>query len=483
MSEYVWREVNCSRSVSGTSFPNGVQDFNFGVGAPTGFIPSKSYFKIDCEIKENGAAPDYTSMTALADMAPNSLYNNVSFQAGGRDISSIVSHVPQAGAVRNRLRRSGAWQKSTGKVAYGMEAEFQKRVEQVSTKGADVADYEVVRLGSAGNETTGTIAISAGGVVSGVNVQLLTAGLKIGDYLSVNGINYRITTAPNTDADGDTGARVPIPPAAVVASLVCHGLKKPDVGANRNNVSLMWQPPLGIFDYNDILGSGDYRVTLNPNADYQTACIESKSGRAVSLSITNVRLYVCTVKASIPSGLSELSLMEQQLYSKSITSGQTLDFTVPSSTNSIAVFVQQNTAGSNTLYPPTKFSVADDAERSLTQLQLTYNNVTKPSTNWSSAFSPTINQLQQRYFETQMESGMLHSEGGSESFEDWLARGCLYLFDFSKDENSRTTQLQLQATFSGNVSSANLFICAFYESKVEIATENGMVQNVRRLAV
>ena len=37
----------------------------------------------------------------------------------------------------------------------------------------------------------------------------------------------------------------------------------------RNKVYALWQPPIGIFDSDEPMGAGDYRIQLNPNASYR----------------------------------------------------------------------------------------------------------------------------------------------------------------------------------------------------------------------
>jgi hypothetical protein len=138
-TELVWREISAQKAVNSTNFAQGVIDFNFGVGAPTAWIPSKSYFKIDMKLNATNAVfgtkeftgPDSLDMTAFADHAPAALFNNIYFRAGGQDVSSLVNYVPQAAVARTRLRKSGAWQKSIGRTAYMCEANFQNRVDDI----------------------------------------------------------------------------------------------------------------------------------------------------------------------------------------------------------------------------------------------------------------------------------------------------------------------------------------------------------------
>ena len=90
--------------------------------------------------------------------------------------------------------------------------------------------------------------------------------------------------------------------------------------------------------------------------------------------------------------------------------------------------------------------------------------------------------MKQRYNDTQLYSGKFWSEGGTESFADWLKRGPLYHYSFIRDENDRSTHVQLNMQFGGLEAGANIFICAHYSRAVEITTENGFVVSVVSLA-
>ena len=115
------------------------------------------------------------------------------------------------------------------------------------------------------------------------------------------------------------------------------------------------------MDHNEALGAGDWRFQLNPNSNYKVAAVESTqgtynasivAGTAFDFAILDVKLYIATVKASIPQGISTMYLMESLVQSKPATANtQQYEFTVPSSTRALTVFVQSGKAGSNPLIP------------------------------------------------------------------------------------------------------------------------------------
>ena len=73
-------------------------------------------------------------------------------------------------------------------------------------------------------------------------------------------------------------------------------------------------------------------------------------------------------------------------------------WTVPSTTRRLYMFLQDTSAGSNPIIPPSVFRVygstavaanvplSTDEEQNLTTIQVTYANITKPQTRWESSF-------------------------------------------------------------------------------------------------
>ena len=615
-SELCYRECSAQKSVGGTDFQQGVMDFNFSTGAPTGWIPSRSYFRIEMTLKGAGSAqPTISQQLAFADSACGCLFDNIYFKGAGQDISTAVNYIAQSAALKNRLQKTGAWLASVGKSAYLLNSDFQERVAQVSSDDLlDVSSQqEYAAVG--GDDGQGTVVISMpAGTVVGVGTKLLL--LSVGDLLVVGGQKFRVITAATTDVgntmvvsptttgtssasmqinrfeqgfdEGDSGAndrnravyvdatgiitfdrnggavipnvaaiypvgsyfaysflqgvvlatnqqkfkplRVlasnattitttplalganiagdgrdswllikadPAAPTIVGAAGQVYGLNmKRSDGGQRNSVFALWQPPIGIFDHDGVLGAGDWRISLNPNSRYKTAAIQTK-GRGTEaaalpsgvgtfdLEILNVKFYIATVKASIPQGISSLYLMESQIQSKPISGPDNqYEFTVPSSTRALTIFVQSNKAGSNPLFPPSMFKLQDEEDLKLKSLQITFANTTKPSTRWESSFGAGINKLQQRYNDSLQESGLLMSSGGAETFKDYLSRGPYYHYSFTRDSEDKSTQVQVQLGFDGvSPANANIFLVSWYSRGIEITTHNGQIQEVRSLSV
>jgi len=495
-----WLQISCQRDVSKTNFERGVQDFNFSVGGRYGFVPSKSYFRVELKLqsKDDGGSlfpPTRKDNLALADNVVSNLYNNCYFKAGGADVSSIVNYSAHAHQVKTRLSKSKAWLDSMGKSAYFHDPDFQSRVNTTSSDGEQGG--EVKRYQKLGSDPSLTVTIQNTGLVDTTLTQLTKPEyeIKVGDVLDMGGIPYYVTTAPSADSGAGVMAVKPIPTVAVVGSSVdTQVIKTYTPKTDRaNSLYVQWQPPIGIFDTVGVLGSGTYRIQLNPNANYKKACVEALTDLSLSaqdnsydIEVADVQLFVCIEKANIPStGVEKLYLTEMQVQSKTLASTGTnlLDFTVPPSTKAITVFMQSSKAGSDNVIPLTKFRTKDDNDLNMQAIQITYANVSKPSTNFTSEYIGQKNFLTQRYLDSQISSGLANSVGGPESFRDWVKRGPIYHFDFERDAEDRSTHVQLNLQTLNVEEGTNVFIVSHYSKVCEISTTNGMISNVVSLAI
>lgn len=247
----------------------------------------------------------------------------------------------------------------------------------------------------------------------------------------------------------------------------------------------IYQPPIGIMEHTKGMGAGNYRFQFNPATNYRNACREGNAANTSVFEVLTMELYVCEEKMDIsPSGTDTLHLLEHHVQSKKFANQ--LDFTVPPSTKSVSVFIQSGTAGLNPLIPPSRFVTDNGADRTITHLQMTYANTTKPPTNWG---NPTfvenrVNTLQQRYFDTQIESGQAFSSGGAESLSDWILNGAVYHYSFNRDSSDRSSQLQLQLNYSGTIlANDNVFLVSHFTRSIEIETEAGYISNVTSINI
>jgi hypothetical protein len=262
---------------------------------------------------------------------------------------------------------------------------------------------------------------------------------------------------------------------------------------DENVVYVLFQPPIGIMEHSKPMASGDYRFQFNPNSSYKKACVESVvaaqiPGTDYEFAVESMELYICTEMMDVsPSGTDSLNLMEHQVQSKTLGAAgdKNFDFTIPPSTKAISVFVQSGDAGKNTLVPSSNFRCKANEEKTLSSIQLTYANITKPPTRWSSEYNIAtgVKKLQQRYLDTQIESSQAFSSGGCQTIQQWLDDGVLLHYSWIRDANDRSTQLQLQVDYSSAEADSNIFVIAHYTRSVDIEVTNGYVSQVTSVTI
>jgi len=414
-----FRQCTAKRSIAGDAFPRGVMDFDFSIGGKTTFIPSKSYFRIGVRLTQTDGI---TAPVTTDDF-------------------TFANFCP--GNLFDNCYFLAGGQNVSNIVNYAPQAH--------------ACGYRLKKSGA----WLSTIGKDAYGIQS-------------------NWAARQQKSASNGDLGTDPGHNLPIDQV------------------DQSIVYFMYQPPIGIMEHNKPLGSGDYRFQFNPNSNYKTACIESNAAPLASpadfnFEVQSMELYICTEKLDVsPTGTDLLHLMEHQVQSKPITSAgeNNFDFTVPPSTKALSIFVQSGKSGSNTLCPPSNFKCLDNAgdnkvdhQNGLRSIQLTYANVTKPPTRWTSEFGANTQKLQQRYLDTQIESSQAFSSGGCETIAQWLESGLLLHYNWNRDASDRSTQLQIQADFSSMEANANLFVIAHYSRSVELQISNGFISSVNSLSI
>lgn len=528
---YNLMEVTCQKAVSGSNFGQGTQDFIFTLGAPNCFFPSKSYFKVDMQVTGSGnkpLIPQVSDGIALADNVVGNLYSNAYMKFEGQDVSSITSFLSQTSALKKRLFKSQGWLKTIGQGACddlasqlsrcyllsgGVPGDNNNGETSISLKGCSNSDYATATIISIDN---------AGLVTGGASSDWLGAGnaanaILPGDVLYI--LNNKFTVAEVNSANTLHVAQVPT--AAFIADLAAATpttkfyfiRQSRDTNTSKNIISVLWVPPLGIFDYREALGSGSYKISLTPDANYLNNAVETKNtsynntsgvvANSFNFSIIDVKFYAYQAKtASIPEGPQTLDLLETLTMSKPLIAGaNNFQFSVPPSTTYITVFAQDNRTGSSPLYPPSMFKCSSlnnplvSGDMTLTNIQLVYSSITKPSTNWSSAWntdgvdvenkanpalvpSSQTNQMVQRFYDSFLEfQNSANSGFGTETFNEWAQRGPFHMYVFARDQSDRSTEVQLNVTYR-DITNSNIFLCAWYHNTVQYTVNNGMITSL-----
>ena len=534
--EMNWREITCQRTVgdgaigaanlNNNNFANGIQDFLFSVsGSTNAFIPALSYFCIDLELQKltAGAAPRPPVLAddiTLSNCVGDALYNNTFFRMGGQDVSTAQSFIPQQGALKRRIDQSGAWLYNVGRNASWIDSDFTRRQNVIAANGIyhqdGLLDAQAITPIAINVATTFALAVDAavGGYTTTGTITVsvaLAADVRIGDYVTlpdqqaaagppvlpvVAASAYQLVIL--TIAGDRLTATVGFPAGVIykpTAALVGGGVyRKADPESGRYKQKVIWQPPIGIFNSYQPINSSELKFSLNPNANYKSAAVQTSktsqvAGTDYSLHILNVRFYACQVKLAMPMNtIVDMPINEIQVQNKPINNGKNsnLDFIVPPSTYGIAIFFQSNAAGTNTLLPPTTFSSAKAYITAsvppgpyniadLNSLQVTYGGVSKTSTLYTSDYNDTTNFAIQRWVESLAYASNWNNPGGAENFNDWI-RSPVYFYDFSRDRTDSSSYVNVQVNFNVDQEPAtNMFVAAFYTRLVRAEYANGQL--------
>ena len=483
VSKLAYRQITADRGITGPDFPNGEIIYRFTISGNSWWIPSKSFLSMRSSLYSTG-----TTQPALGgDQAPAPgfmacMFSQTEMRLDDRPLSRVNAFLPQVDALKTRLTKSKAWRDSVGKSTNFWEPDFDKR--QASIVSNIVIDEEEKveqKVALTGN----TIAIAAAGTLTGVGT-LLNTELDVGDILVVNGVRYQVTTAA-TDATGTTSVVAPtvvdIPATADFYKIVP---RRPTSGAQqRNQVETTWQPPLGVFDISTPLPPGNYSLHLTPNtSNYKNAVFESVTNALTTqdVSVLNMYFNACVVEAdNIPDDFTyflDLSEITVQPKALATTNGeQVLDFSVPPTTYAISVATQQKAAGSSTLYPPTKFTLQNNEEQTLTQQRVTYAGQVQPSPDLQVTYTGAADHMTKLYVNNLMAANGYDSDV-LESKKEWLEMGILTHYTFLKPAGDASTRVDLALTLN-NPTSGNAMVFSHHSQVAEITYQNGRVVSVR----
>ena len=499
-SSATWTEISCTRAINGDLFSQGSQDYSWSIGYPNTWIPSKSYFRITAQLNRTNTvdAPLISDVLAFSDNMAGNLYSTVSMSMGGVQVSKTTSFAQQASAIKMRSGSTYQFLKSIGEDCNLLQASLTKRIQYVSSDkaiGSKVNDSDNQIYNAPTYITQITPATAANGNVitfagAGVNTDTF---INVGDEIVVLGQSYIVQTIPTATTITTTSPIVSgIPDNTTDFYFVRRNITRNSQG--HNQVYALYTPPIGFWDIAENIGQGDYKISLNPNSYYKKAIVQSlyKLDPAVdyNVSIQDVKLYIYTETMSIPDTVKTLDMYECNIQNKNYASN--LQFTIPSSTQKISVFMQHPEANFNTIYPPGRFTCVDDSDLKIKSIQLNYAGYTKTSTLYESAFTSVgavgltsyANQLQQRFIESyeSFNLGSLVNNNSCESYNDWLERGCVFHFDFTRDETDRDTELQLNlqnTSDSVELSNQKVFIVAWYRTTCQYQSSGGVIKAVK----
>ena len=247
----------------------------------------------------------------------------------------------------------------------------------------------------------------------------------------------------------------------------------------------MWQPPLGFFDVEHAIPpGGQWTIEFNPaNAhDCRKNAVESLFGDHGVVSNPSVAgqfefevneffLYVYTVESDrFDQGDWFLDLQHTRCQLQNMPTNATSltqkTFDVHGKTSRLTLAFQDQTEGRDTRFSSSKFKIRPSSEPSdatyegqdlmLERFFIQYGNEQKPSPDFDGSYSgvqsdthvDTSNYLVHRYVDSLMQANLFHTDGGAESFNDWIRRGPYYHFRWPKDAMETSTRVAVNFKFA-----------------------------------
>ena len=353
--------------------------------------------------------------------------------------------------------------------------------------------------------------VAATGKITGVGTAF--SADDVGSTFVYAGQRYTIwrrTSATDVDINPRPAADLAADAANVNWYLIRRNVARSSQAKNR--IFMIYKPPLGIFDSEDaVLGAGQYTFTLNPDARFQECAVETINDAPIvggasptyTLNIKNVTFYAATCRMVVPDAIQTLHLSEYSVQMRVMnSSNMNFSFSIPSSTNVVHVWLQDESAGTSARCPPSNFKVLNGSDLPLETIQLTYDGQVQPTVRWLSGFannSPAGRNsalLQQLYNSSLIARRSENAQGGAESFNEWLDRGAVYSFYWARSGDSRSTDLQVTIGYNGAGlpspgaglpagfdTRSKLFVACEYDRCVEVTTAGGLITAVRSLNV
>jgi hypothetical protein len=425
-----YREVSCQKAVEGTSFPSGQQTFRFNVSGTTWWCPSKTYMTFRCSFTDEDGA----ILAPGVDIAPqmgviSNLYNSIELRMGGKVVQRITQFMPQIDALLHRTTKSRPWLESIG-------------------QASNFWDVSYTRRGDAVKED------------------------------------------PTTPEDGNPFRE------------------------NAPNQELIWRPCLPLFHtFDGCLPAGDYEIVLNPKStsDYKQQVFESGTLKAVpgvncNFDIQRVQLKVATYEGpSVENKQYALSLDHIECQSNKVLSAGLSQqyFAVSSATKALCVAYQDNrltdatsSASKYTISQANPYDPGNEvsADRRLlanrlSRLYIQYDGIKRPEVDATPECDDLGNptrrlQVQERYYQSLAETGMLFDPAGAETLNEWQRRGPYYYFNWNRATASGATRVQVNQEFNGGnttVDNANVLLFSLSETSAVITVRNGEITSVEQI--
>ena len=496
------------------NFPSSTISYDFTLAANQHWIPSRSFIVIRDNVYRRktvnpnintAVQPIYAGDVAPAYNCQDNLFDGAEVTIGGFSMGNKTKLCPQISACEKRLLKSASWTEGVGASVETCKPEFLERKADVSADGVfpgqsqDSAEF--INITGTGTYTTAT------GLVVGVGTDFLNE-LQVGDLVRVGdgvapanahvGQVTFITDATNMNLSGGSNANI----GAGAALAVAH-FGRPTARAFHNE--RLYQPPLGIWKSGKALPGARYELHLRPKPDlvYKQSALQSEvaalglttgainEGGAITApvdaeyNVNDIYLILAVVDnfERPPDKMKyTLDLEETDVLPRQIAGGAGIqeNFTVSKSSFALSVALQNSDAGRNTLFPPSRFTAANDEQQTLTSLRIDYAGQSRPQPQTDTSFavgSGTDTSSWYSYGQKTIGDLSYYDTGGANSIDVWRQNGPLYHYQWRKTGDDISTNVDVAVDYGAFGANRNLLLFYHFRRVLEFTIENGQVTN------
>ena len=525
-----YRQVSATKDVTGKAFYQGVQQFRLETSGNTWFVPSKSYFRLRCQLLQaRGAGEELRPVLSNSEMAPAmglaaNLFKSAEVQLNGQTLERITERLPQIDALKTRMQNTGSWCDQVGSTTNFWSPDFAARREQVSVDGylpkspgnepaygpwltQPQAHFDVQhRLQYAA--ATKLVTFDANGQ-GAIDVQHGVMSLRPGDrlrhgdtvlqVLQIIDATHALVECEGSGVNGNQDVNQPgagddAPPVGVNGWLIQKlSSATNNVARGQDSFELIWRPPLGFFDIEHAIPpGGSWVIEFNPAnvTEAQKNVVESlgndlpcvldpdgaapNPNRSFHFAVQEFFFFTYTLESNrFDQGKWLLDLRHTRCQHQTMPAHANnliqKSFDVPGKTTALTLAFQDQGPSSDTRYSQSKFKIRpappdDQGNQSTEEGQdlllerffLQYGEEQKPVPDFDGAYTQvqanshehSKDHLKQRYVDSLMQADLYHTDGGAESYDDWLRRGPYYHFRWPKDAMNQGTRVVVNFKFS-----------------------------------
>lgn len=509
IAKYKYVRKSAEQQVTSDNFGDSNIDFRFSIKGNSWVSLKRSQFRLRGTLtKGNAAALTTGDLTAPVMNWAASLFQSGEFKINEVPISTIPNFFGAIDTVEHRLSKSKAWFDSVGATISWWDANFENRLNDISSDGILEETEIVTSRENMGYNADVTVTYDKAG---GASDELITFGGTtpgntntkwiVGDYIRLQGSDYPVSAVAAAVTMNLGNGPVSDAQGTMTATDEFYRVRKINKARTFTSFEICWTPMcLSAFKLNHALPLGNYMVSLVPYAGdaWKLRSIESAdegtlaanavtkaigiTSTTIHASVNSMYLYYCTFDGPRVKDLTYvLDLDETQCGAKAVNAASAAEdqWTVPISTKALTVAFRDLTATSDTRYAVTKMKIRSDQDLNLNRLQVTYGDENKPIPQADCQYTSTLDYFQQRYRDTYTYSGSIFTNAGPESFDDYKVRGPIYHFPFPKDGSSKENQVTVRWGFSALTASiTQCLLFAHYKKTATVIIKDSAVESV-----